>query len=205
MVASLNISSFNNRDSLLWPNIKQYDIVNRTNVLNNRGLVGFRCQITKAQFWMAFYASTFSRYLHQLKSDALQLFLVALSIMSFFHYAPTAWKNAIVKPSRSECHSSFGENSFFEVELQSPKKSCKVTFLRKNNKLLEQPWSCWLLVANNERTGFYPVEGLELEPFVVGSLIQLLCRVTKFGWLDDDRFEEVIKEAMNFLCQVIHW
>nr|POE61151.1 syntaxin-51 [Quercus suber] len=189
MVASLNISSFNNRDSLLWPNIKQYDIVNRTNVLNNRGLVGFRCQITKAQFWMAFYASTFSRYLHQLKSDALQLFLVALSIMSFFHYAPTAWKNAIVKPSRSECHRSLFS---FVLAVHS-------------NKLLEQPWSCWLLVANNERTGFYPVEGLELEPFVVGSLIQLLCRVTKFGWLDDDRFEEVIKEAMNFLCQVIHW
>jgi hypothetical protein len=38
---------------------------------------------------------------------------------------------------------------------------------------------------------------------VVGSLIQLFCRVTKFGWLDDDRFKDVIKEAMNFLSQVM--
>ena len=59
------------------------------------------------------------------------------------------------------------------------------------------------LMEEISRTGFYPVEGPELEPFVVGSLIQLLCCVTKFGWLDDDRFEEVIKEEMNFLCQVM--
>jgi len=49
------------------------------------------------------------------------------------------------------------------------------------------------LMEEISRTGFYPVEGPELEPFVVGSLIQLLCRVTKFGWLDGDRFKEVIK------------
>jgi hypothetical protein len=44
--------------------------------------------------------------------------------------------------------------------------------------------------------------GPELEPFVLGSLIQLLCRITKLGWLDDERFWEVVKEAMNFLSQV---
>ncbi|WJX11071.1 hypothetical protein P8452_01723 [Trifolium repens] len=43
--------------------------------------------------------------------------------------------------------------------------------------------------------------GPELEPFVLGSLIQLLCRITKLGWLDDERFWEVVKEAMNFLSQ----
>ncbi|XP_057979994.1 uncharacterized protein LOC131165875 isoform X2 [Malania oleifera] len=43
--------------------------------------------------------------------------------------------------------------------------------------------------------------GPELQPFVVGSLIQLLCRVTKFGWFDDDRFRDVVKESMNFLTQ----
>ncbi|XP_039690945.1 exportin-7 isoform X3 [Medicago truncatula] len=43
--------------------------------------------------------------------------------------------------------------------------------------------------------------GPELEPFVLGSLIQLLCRLTKFGWLDDERFWEVVKEATNFLSQ----
>jgi len=37
---------------------------------------------------------------------------------------------------------------------------------------------------------------------VLGSLIQLLCRLTKFGWLDDERFWEVVKEATNFLSQV---
>ena len=59
------------------------------------------------------------------------------------------------------------------------------------------------LMEEISRIDFYPIEGPELEPFVVGSLIQLLCCVTKFGWLDDDRFEEVNKEAMNFLCQVM--
>ncbi|KAJ8503871.1 hypothetical protein OPV22_004757 [Ensete ventricosum] len=43
--------------------------------------------------------------------------------------------------------------------------------------------------------------GPELQNFVVGSLIQLLCRITKFGWFDDDRFREVVNEATNFLNQ----
>ena len=47
MAASLNRSSFNNRDSVLGPNIKQCDIMNKTNGLNNHGLVGFRWQIMK--------------------------------------------------------------------------------------------------------------------------------------------------------------
>ncbi|CAK8571100.1 unnamed protein product [Lathyrus sativus] len=44
-------------------------------------------------------------------------------------------------------------------------------------------------------------KGPELEPFVLGSLIQLLSRITKFGWLDDERFREVVKEATDFLSQ----
>ncbi|XP_027367978.1 exportin-7-A-like isoform X1 [Abrus precatorius] len=44
-------------------------------------------------------------------------------------------------------------------------------------------------------------KGPELEPFVLGSLIQLFCRITKYGWLDDDKFRDVVKEAMNFLSQ----
>ncbi|XP_020528285.1 exportin-7 isoform X3 [Amborella trichopoda] len=43
--------------------------------------------------------------------------------------------------------------------------------------------------------------GPELPSYVTGSLIQLLCRVTKLGWYDDDRFRDVIKECMNFLSQ----
>ncbi|KAL0380079.1 UNVERIFIED_CONTAM: Exportin-7-A [Sesamum angustifolium] len=43
--------------------------------------------------------------------------------------------------------------------------------------------------------------GPELQPFVIGSLVQLLCRLTKFGWFDDDRFRDVAKESINFLNQ----
>ncbi|KAK4576283.1 hypothetical protein RGQ29_027013 [Quercus rubra] len=49
----------------------------------------------------------------------------------------------------------------------------------------------------NYHINYLATRGPDLEPFVVGSLIQLLCRATNFGWLDDDRF----KEAMNFLSQ----
>lgn len=43
--------------------------------------------------------------------------------------------------------------------------------------------------------------GPELQHFVIQSLIQLLCRLTKFGWFDDDRFRDVVKESMSFLSQ----
>lgn len=43
--------------------------------------------------------------------------------------------------------------------------------------------------------------GPELQSFVVGSLVQLLCRLTKFGWFDDDRFRDVANESINFLSQ----
>lgn len=45
--------------------------------------------------------------------------------------------------------------------------------------------------------------GPELQQFVIGSLVQLLCRLTKFGWFDDDRFRDVAKESINFLSQVL--
>ncbi|KAF2300870.1 hypothetical protein GH714_017937 [Hevea brasiliensis] len=48
---------------------------------------------------------------------------------------------------------------------------------------------------------YLATRGPELQPFVIASLIQLLCRVTKFGWFDDDRFKEVVKESTNFLSQ----
>ncbi|XP_073110621.1 uncharacterized protein [Elaeis guineensis] len=54
----------------------------------------------------------------------------------------------------------------------------------------------WNYVIN-----YLATRGLELQTFVIGSLIQLLCRITKFGWFDDDRFREVVKEATNFLSQ----
>lgn len=50
---------------------------------------------------------------------------------------------------------------------------------------------------------YLATRGPELQPFVTASLIQLLCRVTKFGWFDDDRFRDLVKESMDFLSQVI--
>ncbi|CAA0827410.1 ARM repeat superfamily protein [Striga hermonthica] len=43
--------------------------------------------------------------------------------------------------------------------------------------------------------------GPELQPYVIGSLVQLLCRLAKFGWFDDDRFRDIAKESINFLNQ----
>ncbi|KAE9603461.1 hypothetical protein Lalb_Chr11g0061181 [Lupinus albus] len=48
---------------------------------------------------------------------------------------------------------------------------------------------------------YLATRGPELQPFVTASLIQLLCRLTKFGWFDDDRFHDLVKESMNFLSQ----
>ncbi|KAL9235176.1 hypothetical protein vseg_009963 [Gypsophila vaccaria] len=48
---------------------------------------------------------------------------------------------------------------------------------------------------------YLATRGPELQHFVIQSLIQLLCRLTKFGWFDDDRFREVVKESMSFLSQ----
>ncbi|XP_022997045.1 exportin-7-like isoform X1 [Cucurbita maxima] len=48
---------------------------------------------------------------------------------------------------------------------------------------------------------YLATRGPELQPFVSASLIQLLCRLTKFGWFDDDRFRDIVKESTNFLRQ----
>nr|POE92986.1 exportin-7 [Quercus suber] len=52
-------------------------------------------------------------------------------------------------------------------------------------------------IDGNYLRNYLATRGPDVEPFVVGSLIQLLCVVTKFGWPDDDRF----KEVMKFLSQ----
>ncbi|KAI3982347.1 hypothetical protein MKX01_037880 [Papaver californicum] len=57
------------------------------------------------------------------------------------------------------------------------------------------------LDIRNYLINYLATRGPDLQPFVTGSLIQLFCRVTKFGWFDDDRFKEVVKESMNFLNQ----
>lgn len=48
--------------------------------------------------------------------------------------------------------------------------------------------------------------GSSLESFVTASLLQLLCRLTKIGWLDDDRFKELVNVCASFLDQdTYHW
>ena len=56
-------------------------------------------------------------------------------------------------------------------------------------------------MAGNYLINYLATRG-PLPHFVNASLILLLCRVTKFGWFDDDRFREVVKEATDFLSQV---
>ncbi|CAL5054063.1 unnamed protein product [Urochloa decumbens] len=46
---------------------------------------------------------------------------------------------------------------------------------------------------------YLAARGPKLQNFVIVSLIQLVCRITKFGWFDDDRFRETVKEATDFL------
>lgn len=60
------------------------------------------------------------------------------------------------------------------------------------------------LFEGNYILSYLATRGPKLENFVVGALIRVLCRITKFGWLEDDSFREVVKESMNFLSQVKH-
>ncbi|XP_019186899.1 PREDICTED: exportin-7-like isoform X2 [Ipomoea nil] len=48
---------------------------------------------------------------------------------------------------------------------------------------------------------YLATRGPDLEPFVTASLIQLFCRVTKYGWFEEDSFRDVVKESTNFLNQ----
>ncbi|GMH18647.1 hypothetical protein Nepgr_020488 [Nepenthes gracilis] len=48
---------------------------------------------------------------------------------------------------------------------------------------------------------YLAARGPNLESFVIVSLIQLLCRVTKFSWFDDDKFRELVKDSLIFLNQ----
>ncbi|KAH9619691.1 hypothetical protein KSS87_015760 [Heliosperma pusillum] len=56
-------------------------------------------------------------------------------------------------------------------------------------------------MLGNYLVNYLATRGPELQHFVIQSLIQLLCRLTKFGWFDDDRFRDVVKESMSFLSQ----
>ncbi|PWZ17294.1 Exportin-7-A [Zea mays] len=55
------------------------------------------------------------------------------------------------------------------------------------------------LDIRNYVINYLGTRGPKLQNFVIVSLIQLVCRITKFGWFDDDRFRETVKEATDFL------
>ncbi|KAL9271643.1 Exportin-7-like protein [Drosera capensis] len=57
------------------------------------------------------------------------------------------------------------------------------------------------LDIRNYLINYLATRGPELQHFVIQSLIQLLCRLTKFGWLHDDKFRDVVTESMSFLTQ----
>lgn len=57
------------------------------------------------------------------------------------------------------------------------------------------------LHIRNHIMNYLAARGGDLEQFVITSLIQLLCRLTKLGWFDDDIFQELVKDSMNFLSQ----
>jgi len=58
------------------------------------------------------------------------------------------------------------------------------------------------LDMRNYVINYLATKGTVLETFVTTSLIQLLSRITKTGWLDtDDTHREVVADIMNFLTQ----
>lgn len=63
-------------------------------------------------------------------------------------------------------------------------------------------WPLWLWSEGNHAINYLASRSADLEHFVISSLIQLVCRLTKIGWFDDDKFKELISDSMNFLNQV---
>lgn len=51
VASALNMSNFANRDSLLGPDIKPDDAINRVSGMDNQGIVGFQRQIMRGKLW----------------------------------------------------------------------------------------------------------------------------------------------------------
>ncbi|TMW66006.1 hypothetical protein Poli38472_003771 [Pythium oligandrum] len=47
--------------------------------------------------------------------------------------------------------------------------------------------------------GYLAEKGPKLEKYVTTSLIQMVCRLTKFGWFDDEHHREIVSEVTKFL------
>ncbi|CAH9102460.1 unnamed protein product [Cuscuta europaea] len=84
--------------------------------------------------------------------------------------------------------------------------SSPYALIMASSSLLKQVTDCNLSVQlrfdiRNYTINYLATRGPDLESFVTTSLIQLVCRVTKYGWFEDDSFRDVVKESTNFLNQ----
>lgn len=57
------------------------------------------------------------------------------------------------------------------------------------------------LELRNYVFGLLANRGTQLESFVSTALVQLLARVTKVGWWDNDQHRDIVKDVMGFLTQ----
>ncbi|KAF3327052.1 exportin-7 isoform X1 [Carex littledalei] len=102
----------------------------------------------------------------------------------------------------------FSENSDYIVQCQYilDNASTPYALMLASSSLLKQVAGQTLslqlrLDIRNYVVNYLATRGSELQSFVTGSLIQLLCRITKSGWLEEERFRDIAKEATNFLSQ----
>uniref|UniRef100_A0A7S1SV05 Exportin-7/Ran-binding protein 17 TPR repeats domain-containing protein n=1 Tax=Tetraselmis chuii TaxID=63592 RepID=A0A7S1SV05_9CHLO len=55
------------------------------------------------------------------------------------------------------------------------------------------------LEMRNYFLSYLDSKGPQLEPYVVTSMVQLLCRTTKLGWFDDDQHRNIVEDSKRFL------
>ncbi|PNT70346.1 exportin-7 isoform X3 [Brachypodium distachyon] len=101
----------------------------------------------------------------------------------------------------------FSENSDYISQCQYILENASTPYalMLASTSLLKQVSDCSLslqlrLDIRNYVMNYLAARGPKLQNFVIISLIQLVCRITKFGWFDDDRFREIFKEATDFLA-----
>lgn len=71
------------------------------------------------------------------------------------------------------------------------------------NTLVAQHWNRFTVAhrvdMRNYLLHFLAQKGPQMEDYVVGSLVALVCRITKFGWFDDSAHREIADEVSKFL------
>jgi len=71
--------------------------------------------------------------------------------------------------------------------------------------LLTQFWNNFTVVQKLEMRNYVlnylATNASVLEDYLVQSLTKLVCRITKLGWFDDEKFREIIEEVSKFIAQ----